>query len=80
MSPDEFSSKATVTIGFIIWIAIISFSMGILYAKIVDHTEQIHQARDYTTQEVDGLRADWERDRKEQDRRLQILEDKHITR
>jgi len=75
-TPKEFDIKGTFTMGFIVWIAIISFSMGILYAKIMDHTSQITKAREYTTQEVDGLRADWERDRKEQDRRLEILENR----
>lgn len=77
MTPKEFDIKGTVTLGFIVWIAMISFSMGILYAKITDHTEQIIKAREYTTQEVDGLRADWERDRKEQECRMELLEKKH---
>lgn len=38
--------------------------------------EKEHVAiEDYIEQEVGGLRADWERDRKEQNRRLEKLED-----
>ena len=74
-TPDEFSKKATVTVGLVIWIATISFSMGMLYARITDHTKDIKAARQYVEQEVGGLRSDWERDKKEQDRRLIKLED-----
>ena len=75
-TPAEFSKKATVTVGLIVWIAMISFSMGVLYAKIQDHTKDIQEARKYVEQEVGGLRADWERDRALQNSRLNKLEDK----
>lgn len=72
--PDEFSKKATVTVGLVVWIAGISFSMGMLYKGHQDHTKDIRGAREYTQQEVDGLRADWERDKKEQDGKILRLE------
>jgi hypothetical protein len=83
--PSDFNTKIPVTIGLIIWVAIISFSMGMLYKGHVDADkriednkeytkEQIDKAREYTTQEIEGLRADWERDKKEQERRLVKLE------
>lgn len=75
-TPDEFSKKQTVTIGLIVWVAAISFSMGMIYARIVDHTKDIKAARDFTEQEVGGLRADWERDRQDKNRRLELLESK----
>ena len=79
MTPKEFDMKSTVTIGFIVWVAMVCFSLGILYARIMAHTDEIMKAREYTTQEVDGLRADWDRDRKEQERRLNKLETYHIA-
>ena len=53
-TPDEFSNKKTVTIGLIVWVAAISFSMGMIYARIVDHTKDINGAREFTEQEVGG--------------------------
>ena len=56
------------TIGFIVWIAMIAFSLGVLYTKVVDTDAKV-------IDEVGGLRSDWERDKKEQDRRLEKLEE-----
>lgn len=74
MSPDEFSIKTPVTIGLIIWIAVISFSLGMIYAKIIDNEKEHEHIREFVEQEVSGLRADWERDRVEKNRRLEKLE------
>jgi len=69
MVPDEFSKKLpSITLGFIIWVAIIAFSLGVLYTKVIDTDEKV-------IDEVGGLRSDWERDKKEQDRRLEKLEE-----
>lgn len=75
-TPDEFSAKKTITIGFIVWIAAISFSMGMIYARIMDHSKDIGKAREFAEQEVNGLRADWERDRKDQNERISKIENK----
>ncbi len=75
-TPEEFSKKQTVTIGLIIWVAAISFSMGMIYARIVDHTKDIKAARDFVEQEVGGLRSDWERDRESQNKRIDKIENK----
>ncbi len=75
-TPDEFSKKQVVSIGLIVWVAAISFSMGMIYARIVDHTKDIQGARNFTDQEVGGLRSDWDRDRQEQNRRLDKIETK----
>lgn len=74
--PRDFDTKVPVTIGLIIWVAIISFSLGMLYKGSIDLKEEIISSRNYTSQEVDGLRADWERDREEQNRRITLLEGK----
>jgi L-cystine uptake protein TcyP (sodium:dicarboxylate symporter family) len=69
MVPDEFSKKLpSITLGFIIWVAIIAFSLGVLYTKVIDTDAKV-------IDEVGGLRSDWERDKKEQDRRLEKLEE-----
>ena len=72
--PSDFDKKTTVTLGLIIWIAGVSFSMGMIYKSIIDGEKERNSIKDYVKQEVDGLRSDWERDRKEQNRRLIKLE------
>jgi L-cystine uptake protein TcyP (sodium:dicarboxylate symporter family) len=69
LSPEEFSKKLPpMTIGFIVWIAMIAFSLGVLYTKVIDTDAKV-------IDEVGGLRSDWDRDKKEQDRRLEKLEE-----
>ena len=72
--PSDFNKQTTVTISLLIWIAIVSFSMGMIYKSIIDGEKERNAIKDYVKQEVDGLRSDWERDRKEQNRRLIKLE------
>lgn len=72
--PNDFNKQTTVTLGLIIWIAGMSFSMGMIYAKFLSNTEEHVSIRNYVEQEVGGLRSDWERDRAEQNRRLIKLE------
>ena len=73
-TPDEFSDKKVISIGAIVWVASISFSMGMIYARINDHTKDIQGTRLYTEQEVSGLRSDWDRDRIQQNERLERME------
>jgi len=72
--PNDFDKTTTVTIGLLIWIATISFSLGMIYAKIVDNEKEHTAIRENINQEVGGLRADWERENKEVHRRLENLE------
>jgi len=72
--PSDFDKQTTVTISLLVWIAIVSFSMGMIYKSIIDGEKERNTIKDYVKQEVDGLRSDWERDRKEQNRRLIKLE------
>lgn len=72
--PSDFNKQTTVTMGLIIWIAGMSFSMGMIYAKFIDNEQQHIEINKYIEQEVSGLRSDWERDRAEQNRRLIKLE------
>lgn len=74
--PDDFSKQTTVTISLLIWIAGVSFSMGMIYKSIIDNGEDHTKIREYIEQEVGGLRSDWDRDREEQNRRLINLEEK----
>lgn len=73
-TPKEFNKTATVTIGLLIWISGISFSMGMIYKSIIDNEREHEQLKEYARQEIEGLRSDWERDRREQNRRLIKLE------
>lgn len=69
MGPEEFNNKLnSVSVGLLVWLAGIAFSLGVLYTKVIDTDTKV-------IDEVSGLRADWERDRKEQDRRLEKLEE-----
>ena len=74
--PKDFDQKIPVTIGLIIWVAIISFSLGMLYKGNIDLKEEILAAREYTKQEIDGLRADWDRDRKAQEKQIDEIKEK----
>lgn len=73
--PTDFDKKTTVTLGLIIWIAGVSFSMGMIYKSIIDNDKEHLQIKEYIQQEVGGLRSDWERENKEVHRRLEKLED-----
>lgn len=66
---EDFKNKIPVTIGLLIWIATISFSLGALYTRVMDLNEKL-------VDEVGGLRADWDRDRVEQNKRIEKLEEK----
>lgn len=66
---DDFKKKIPVSLGLLIWIACISFSLGALYTRVMDLNEKL-------IDEVGGLRADWDRDRIHQNERLNKLEDR----
>ena len=67
MQPEEFNYKlSNISIGAIIYIALISFSFGAIYTKVVDTDKKIDL-------EINGLREDWERDRVEQDKKIEKL-------
>jgi hypothetical protein len=52
-------------------IAVCAFMLGVEFAAIVG-------LRDMIVKEVEGLRADWERDRVQQEFRLERLEETHL--
>ena len=64
-SPDEFKTKLTLTGAAIAYIIGASFSMGIMFAGLMGAKQDIvddkEAAKNYTEQEVGGLRSDWER-------------------
>ena len=72
--PSDFNKQTTVTISLLIWIAGVSFSMGMIYKSIIDNDKEHVKIEEHIEQEVGGLRSDWERDRAEQNRRLILLE------
>lgn len=73
-TPKDFDKTTTVTIGALIWVAGMSFSMGMIYAKFIDNEAQHIEINKYIEQEVGGLRSDWERENTEVHRRLEKLE------
>ena len=58
--PSDFDKKTTVTLGLIIWIAGVSFSMGMIYKSIIDNDKEHIQIKEYIQQEVGGWDRDWE--------------------
>jgi hypothetical protein len=65
MSVEEFKERKSFSIGFIAGGLAIAFNIGFIYANMLAADKEIiknaKQAKEYTEQEVGGLRADWER-------------------
>lgn len=57
MTPDEFKEKRPISLGFVIWVGILCFSLG-------GFTVGITGLKGMIVDEVSGLRADWERNNK----------------
>lgn len=88
MSIEELKDKKNVSLGLIVGAVALAFNIGFIYANMISADNQIDknriQAKDFTEQEVGGLRADWERQNKaEKDRddsllkRIEKLEQYH---
>ena len=64
-TPEEFKSKLHITGGAIVYIVAVAFSMGLMFASILGAKQDIvddkKAAKEFTEQEVGGLRSDWER-------------------
>ena len=86
--PEDFKNKTTVTIGLIVYVGMVMLTVGYLFASMEHNDRQaVKSAEDnrlYTQQEVDGLRSDWERNNKtqekideEQNKRIEALEKYH---
>ena len=59
MNPPELNREIKVSIGLVVTLITISFSLGSMWTRISDLNDMI-------LQEVGGLRADWERERTQQ--------------
>ena len=74
------NKKVLVTWGTIGAVAVGAFFAGALYTKQVDTNKEVDNlkkdSKELVIQEVGGLRADWERDKKEQDKKIYDLEKK----
>lgn len=55
MTPDEFSEKKRISIGFVIWVGIICFTFGGTVTTLMG-------LKDFFIAEVSGLRADMEKE------------------
>ena len=89
IAPDELEKKTNISYGLIAAIIIAAFSLGGTVATLVSQVGKIQhvedtiykaqkETEDYTTQEVGGLRSDWERRNSDVERRLQNLEKYHV--
>lgn len=69
VTPKEMNHTVTLSLGFIVCISVISFSLGRLFAKNealqVQVNNQHLELKQFVEQEVGGLRSDWERSRDE---------------
>ena len=66
MTPDEFKEKRPISIGFVVWVGVLCFSLGTSATSILGLSNKI-------SDEVGGLRSDWERHNKELDKRIDAL-------
>lgn len=69
MTPDEFKQKHPISIGFVVWVGIICFSLGGTFFTLMGLDQKI-------IDEVGGLRADWERRNIEVDKHFEQLNDR----
>lgn len=61
MSFSEKDKKVTVTIGLIMTLVAAAFFLGTLWEKNQSLQSEVKGSKDFTEQEVGGLRSDWER-------------------
>ena len=87
-SPEELKEKRPISMGLVAWAVILAFNLGVIYATILSAQKDIindaKAAKEYTEQEVGGLRSDWERgntiakqDREQHLKRIEDLEAYH---
>lgn len=85
-SPDEFKHKITISWGLAVAYTIVLVSTTFTVGRMMDNDEQraelqqhleqkIRDMHQFSIDEVSGLRSDWDRDRQEQNRRIEKLED-----
>ena len=88
MSIEELKEKKPISIGLIFGAVALAFNIGFIYANMIAADHQIEknatQSKQFTEQEVGGLRSDWERQNdinKRRDdellERIKDLEDNH---
>jgi len=77
-TPKEFDIRGTFSISLIVSLIVASFVVGGIVSRLLSQEDDIKASKDYTTQEVGGLRSDWERKNDEYERRLQNLEKHHV--
>lgn len=67
VTPKEFDKTVTISLGALVFVACIAFSLGKLFTRNEAMQEnqrvQYEELRQYVEQEVGGLRSDWERAR-----------------
>lgn len=85
-SPDELKHKITISWGLAVAYTIVLVSTTFTVGRMMDNDEQraelqqhleqkIRDMHQFSIDEVSGLRSDWDRDRQEQNRRIEKLED-----
>jgi len=79
MSIEEFKQKRPISIGLVAGAVAIAFNIGFIYANMLAADKEIikneKSAKEFTEQEVGGLRSDWERQNDlERSRDTELLE------
>lgn len=85
-SPEELKHKITISWGLAVAYTIVLISTTFTIGRMMDNDDQrlelqqhleqkIKDMHQFSIDEVSGLRSDWERDRTEQNRRIEKLED-----
>lgn len=86
-TPDEFKHKITISMGLAVAYTVVLISTTFTIGRMMDNDEQREEMRQhleakikdmhqFSIDEVSGLRSDWERDRAEQNRRIEKMEEK----
>lgn len=65
-TPEELKQKHSISIGFVVWVGVICFSLGTSAASIFGLSNKVDD-------EVGGLRADWERHNIELEKQLEAI-------
>lgn len=85
-SPEELKHKITISWGLAVAYTVVLISTTFTIGRMMDNDDQrlelqqhleqkIKDMHQFSIDEVSGLRSDWERDRIEQNRRIEKLED-----
>lgn len=77
MEVKELNKEVKVSVGMLVSIAAVAFSIGAMVDRIKAQSDELKQVKQFVLEEVSGLRSDWERRYYDNiNPRLEKLEDK----